>query len=105
MQSLLPILIMPLITFLSSCKDNFPTIEPKERCFVVFTDYSENSYKGYCRCHQYGWSSESIGRVSNSTNYDLKKCDRLVGFSIEDSATIYQWQESIRYWLLRQRDK
>jgi hypothetical protein len=106
MPSLVPMLILPLTIYLSSCKDNFPAIEPKQRCFVVLTEEINGAYKGYCRCHQYEWNLDRIGRASDSENFELKKCDRLIGFNVYDSVSIYQWQESIRYWLLRnKRDK
>jgi len=101
MLNLLPMLIAPLIIFLSSCKDNFPQIQPKERCVVVLSEKNEDSFKGYCRCHMYSWSITGIGRITESQNYDLQKCNKLVGFSAEDSVKIYEWEESIRLWLNR----
>lgn len=95
MQSLLLILIVPLITFLSSCKDDFPTIQPQERCVVVLSD------GGRCRCHMYSWSITGIGRITESTNKPLEYCDKLVGFKPESSVKIYEWEESIRLWLNR----
>lgn len=101
MQLVQTLLILLSINFLSSCKDDFPTIQPKERCVIVLTEKSEDSFKGYCRCHLYNWSSESIGRITESQNFPIDKCNKLVGFNPDNSTEIYNWQESIRLWLLR----
>ena len=98
MQKLKMILILPLIIFLSSCKDDFPAIAPKERCAVVIMDTLEESY---CRCHMYAWTLSGIGRITESQNYELQKCNKLIGFNVEDTVAIYEWQEAIRLWLLR----
>ena len=105
MLNLLPILIVPLITYLSVFTDDFPSIEPQLRCVVILTEKSDNGFNGYCRCHLYQWGSGGIGRISESTNYPIEKCDRLVGFSAESNSIIYTWQESIRLWLKRHQEK
>lgn len=96
MPKSLQILIVPLIVFLSSCKDDFPIIKPQERCVVVLEESQ------YCRCHLYSWSKEGIGRISESVNNPIEYCNKLIGFSPESSLKIYEWQESIRLWLKRQ---
>lgn len=98
MQKLKLILTLLTIVFLSSCKDGFPKISPKERCMVVIADRPEESY---CRCHEYSWTQEGIGRTSESTNYEIQKCNKIIGFSPDDTVAIYNWQESIRLFLLR----
>jgi len=101
MLNLLPILIAPLIVFLSGCKDDFPQIQPKERCVVVLIEKNGDNFKGYCRCHLYSWSITGIGRITESQNYALDKCDKIVGFNSADTVKIYEWEESIRLWLNR----
>ncbi|MEY3787126.1 MAG: hypothetical protein RIQ94_184 [Pseudomonadota bacterium] len=96
MQKLKKILILLLITFLSSC-DDFPTIPPQERCVIIL----ESDSGPYCRCHLYHWSAEGIGRIGESKDYDVMKCDKLIGFSPDSSGAIYAWQESVRLWLKR----
>lgn len=90
------ILILLSIIFLSSC-DSFPTIPPKERCVVVLEP------EQYCRCHMYQWTSQGIGRITESTDHDIMYCNKLIGFNAADSISIYEWQESIRLWLLRHK--
>lgn len=98
MPSLIPTLIVPLIIFLSSCKDDFPTIQPQERCVVILGDNAR------CRCHLYSWSITGIGRITESVNKPIGHCDKLMGFSPESSVKIYEWEESIRRWLNRHMD-
>ena len=98
MQKLNLILIALTIAFLSSC-DSMPTITPKERCMVVL----ESDVGQYCRCHLYEWNSEHIGRISDSYDKDIMYCNKLIGFSPDDTGAIYTWQESIRLWLKRQK--
>lgn len=105
MLNLIPILIVPLITYLSIYKDDFPVIEPQLRCVVILTEKSDNGFNGYCRCHLYQWGIDGIGRISESTNHPIDKCDKLVGFLPDSNATIYGWQESIRLWLKRHQEK
>lgn len=88
-------LILPLIICLSSCR-SIPTIEPKERCVVVFPT---KEFDGYCRCQFYYWSIDNIGKVGEPRDYSLDRCNNLVGFSFKDSADIYQFQEKIRLYL------
>lgn len=86
--------------FLSSCKDSFPTIEPQTRCVVVIQETLENSY---CRCHLYEWNIDRIGRVGESVNYDIQKCNKLIGFEPDTYGNIYNWWEQIRLWLKRKQ--
>ena len=89
------------IVFLSiSCKDNFPTIAPQTRCVVVLQSTLEDSY---CRCHSYEWTIDRIGRVGESTNYEIQKCDKLIGFEPDTYVNVYTWFESIRLWLNRHK--
>ena len=105
MQKLKLILILLLINFLSSCKDGFPTIEPQVRCINVLLVEKDvdgdKFYSGYCRCHLYEWSADRIGRVGESVNYDLLKCNKLIGFEPDTYGKVYIWWESIRLWLSR----
>jgi hypothetical protein len=91
--------------FLSSCKDDFPAIKPQVRCVNVLLDEKNIDgvlyYSGYCRCHLYAWTLDSIGRVGESTDYELLKCNKLIGFEPDTYGTIYMWWESIRLWLVR----
>lgn len=98
---------------LVSCKTNFPTIQPQERCFVVLEtqldqglpellDESPKMYSGHCRCHMYEWTASHIGRITDSVNHDLSYCDKMGGFNPDSTGAIYNWQESIRLWLNRQ---
>lgn len=93
-------LTLVLIIFLSSCKDQFPIIEPQTRCVVVLQSTLEDSY---CRCHLYEWTADRIGRVNESTNYPIQKCDKLIGFEPDTYVSIYTWWESIRLWLNRHK--
>ena len=89
------------IVFLSiSCKDNFPTIAPQTRCVVVLQSTLEDSY---CRCHLYEWTIDRIGRVGESTNYEIQKCDKLIGFEPDVYVNVYTWWEDIRLWLNRHK--
>lgn len=101
MQKLMLKLTLPLTIFLSGC-DDFPVIEPKERCTIVLMDTIEESY---CRCTLYGWSREEIGPIGDSSNYPINKCNKFTGYSPEDYTDIYLWQDSVRLWLIRQEKK
>ena len=71
-------LILLSITCLSACA-SFPLPEfTVERCVTILTPIEK------CRCHQYQVSSGNIGRVSESTDRDVRYCDRKVGFSPEN---------------------
>jgi hypothetical protein len=85
-----------MIIFLSGC-DDFPKILPQERCLIVL----ESDEGPYCRCHLYEWNTDRIGKVGDSKDYDIMKCNKLVGFSPESTGTIYLWQEEVRLWLKR----
>lgn len=93
-------LTLLLIIFLSSCKDQFPSIEPQTRCVVVLQSTLEESY---CRCHSYEWTIVRIGRVGESTNYPIQKCDKLIGFEPDVYVNVYTWWEDIRLWLNRHK--
>lgn len=99
MPSLKKILILASTIFLSSCQE-FPTIKPQERCVVVLMDTIDESY---CRCHMYSWTGDGIGRITESINYELMKCNKLIGFNADSTLEIYTWQESIRLWLKRRQ--
>lgn len=107
MQKAKLLLILLLITFLSSCKNDFPAIKPQVRCVNVLLEEKIIEgvpyYAGYCRCHLYEWSSSRIGRIGDSVDYELAKCNKLVGFEPDTYGTIYMWWESIRLWLNRQK--
>lgn len=109
MQKLKKTLILLLIISTStSCKDNFPTISPQVRCVNVLLEEKIVDgvpfYSGYCRCHLYEWSSTNIGRISESVNYDLLKCNKLIGFEPDTYEKVWTWWESIRLWLNRKQD-
>lgn len=97
-------LMLVLTIFLSSCK---PTIKIQVRCVNVLLDEKiiegVSYHSGYCRCHLYEFTSEHIGRVGESIDYDSMKCDKLVGFDPDTFGTIYMWLESTRLWLNRQK--
>ena len=92
------------LVFLFGC-DGFPTIKPQERCGLVLdqvvSEGGEDYYSGHCRCHLYSWSRDGIGRISESENKPLNYCDKMLGFKPKESAIIYEWQESVRLWLIR----
>lgn len=96
------ILILLLTICLSSC-DDFPSITPKERCVIVLLPEIPTMDESYCRCHLYQWSSENIGRISESVSHPINYCNKLIGFNADDSLAIYTWEESIRLWLLRHK--
>lgn len=103
-------LILLLIILTSvSCRDNFPAIEPQTRCVNVLLEEKIVDgvpfYSGYCRCHLYEWNSSRIGRVSESTNYELLKCNKLIGFEPDTYEKIWTWWENIRLWLNRKQGK
>lgn len=106
-------LIIFLSIFLVSCKTEFPTISPKEKCYTVFDlkqiiDVNGEQipfYSGHCRCFLYEWNEQHIGRISEPVNYELEKCDKMGGFAPKESAEIYSWQEEIRLWLIRMKKK
>lgn len=101
------ILILLSINFLSSCKDQFPAIKPQVRCVNVFLEEriidGVQFNSGYCRCHLYEWTINHIGRVSESENYPMSKCNKLIGFEPDPYANVYNWWESIRLWLNRHK--
>lgn len=107
MQKIKKLLILLLIIFLSSCKRDFPAIKIQVRCVNVLLDEKiiegVSYHSGYCRCHLYEFTSEHIGKVGESIDYDSMKCDKLVGFDPDTFGTIYMWWESIRLWLNRQK--
>lgn len=94
-----------LLTTLTSCKDDFPAIKPQVRCVNVLLDEQVingvSYYTGHCRCHLYAWSIDSIGRVGESVNYDLLKCNKLIGFEPDTWTEVWTWWENIRLWLVR----
>ena len=90
------ILILLTTSFLNGC-ETFPTIKPQERCMIVL----ESDVGQYCRCHQYGWSKDFIGRIGDSYDKDIMYCNKLIGFSPDSSGEIYIWQEKIRLYLQR----
>lgn len=99
----LSIICLSLI-LLTGC-DDFPAIKPQERCGVVLeekvNDGQTDYYSGHCRCHLYAWTRDGIGRITESTNKPLNYCDKLIGYGPKATGDIYQWQESIRLWLIR----
>lgn len=108
--------IIFLSIFLASCKTEFPTISPKEKCYVVLDGRLDQGlaellkdspplYTGHCRCFLYEWAEQHIGRISDPVNYDLEKCDKMGGFAPKENAEIYSWQEEIRLWLIRMKKK
>ena len=107
MQKQKVILMLLLISFLSSCKNQFPSIEPQVRCVNVLMDEKIiegiSYHSGFCRCHLYEWNANRIGRVGESTDYELAKCNKLIGFEPDTYTTIYTWWENIRLWLNRQK--
>lgn len=107
MQNLKKILILLLIISLSSCKGDFPSIKPQVRCVsVLMSEEIINGiphYSGYCRCHLYEWSSARIGRIGESVDYDLLKCNKLIGFEPDTYVNVWTWWESVRLWLNRQK--
>jgi len=100
-------LMLLLIISLSSCKGGFPTIEPQLRCVSVLLNEKDvdgdKYYSGFCRCHLYEWTSERIGRVGESVDYELVKCNKLIGFEPDTYGKVYIWWENIRMWLNRQK--
>lgn len=109
MQSLKKILTLLLILSISvSCKDNFPSILPQVRCVNVLLDEKIIDgvpfYSGYCRCHTYEWSIDHIGRVSESANYELMKCNKLIGFEPDTYEKLWTWWEEVRLWLNRKME-
>jgi hypothetical protein len=84
-------------------------INPQLRCVNVFLDEKiidgVNYYSGYCRCHMYEWAPDRIGRVGDSTDYQITKCNKLIGFEPDTYGNIYNWWESIRLWLKRKQGK
>ena len=103
-------LILLLIILTSvSCRDNFPAIAPQVRCVNVLMDEKiidgVSYYSGYCRCHLYEWNSNHIGRISESTDYDMLKCNKLIGFEPDTYQTVWSWWEEIRLWLNRKQGK
>lgn len=107
MPKLKLILVGLSIICLSSCKDEFPAIQPQTRCVSVLLDekYVDGGkyYSGFCRCHLYEWTSERIGRIGESTDYELAKCNKLIGFEPDTYVNVYTWWESIRLWLNRRK--
>jgi hypothetical protein len=107
MQKTKKLLTLLLIIFLSSCKDQFPAIKPQIRCVNVFLEEriidGVQFNSGYCRCHLYEWSMDRIGRVSESEDYPMSKCNKLIGFEPDTYVSIYTWWESIRLWLNRHK--
>ncbi len=97
------ILLIFIIFLAASCQNDFPTITPKERCVTVLMTNEDETYTGFCRCHLYEWTSSNIGRITESTDYELSKCNKLIGFNPDDSAAIYTWEEEIRMWLDRHK--
>lgn len=101
-------LMLLLTIFLSSsCKDSFPSIQPQVRCVNVLLDEKVidgvSYYSGYCRCHLYEWNMDRIGRIGDSINYDMVKCNKLIGFEPDTYEKIWTWWENIRLWLNRQQ--
>ena len=106
-QSLILILLSTIL--ISSCKDDFPSIKPQQRCVNVLLEEKIIEgvpyYSGYCRCHLYAWSIDSIGRVGESTDNELLKCNKLIGFEPDVYQEIFIWWENIRLWLKRHQKK
>lgn len=108
MQKLLVMLILVLTGFLSSCRG----IPPKsnltiERCFLVLQDEMSMedggwSYTGYCRCHNWSITKDSIGRSSESVNKPLLYCDKKGGMSAEDWGKTSLFLEDWRLYLRKQ---
>jgi hypothetical protein len=103
----LKLMLLSTLLISVSCRNDFPSITPQVRCVNVFLDEKIIEgvpyYSGYCRCHLYEWSNSHIGRVSDSMDYQLRKCDKLIGFEPDSYAIIWTWWESIRLWLNRQK--
>ena len=97
------LLLILLLISSPSCKEQIPTIQPQKRCVVVFTSREYDKVGGYCRCHQYEWTLEHIGRVGESTDYPLEECDKLIGFQPDTYEVIWSWWESLRLWLNRHK--
>jgi hypothetical protein len=107
MQKLKKILIGLSIISLSGCKNQFPAIDPQERCVSVLLEEKIIEevpyYSGYCRCGMYEWTSDRIGRVGDNKDYELAKCNKLIGFTPDTYVNVYTWWEEIRLWLNRQK--
>ena len=104
MQKQSLILILALTAYLSSCRGGFPSIKPQQRCVNILLDEKIIDdvpyYTGYCRCHLYEWSINNIGRVSESTDYDMMKCNKLIGFEPDTYQEVFMWWEKIRLFLI-----
>jgi hypothetical protein len=81
------ILILLLTTF-SACQ-NFPSVEPQERC-VLSLEFNK------CRCHLYDLMNDR--RISDSYDEDATYCERLVGFRPEAWQNIKIWLGEIKIW-------
>lgn len=104
------LLISLSIIYLSSCtylKTEIPKIAPQQRCVAVFIDKKliENNpyFTGYCRCHLYEWNDVHIGRITESVDYPLDKCDKLIGFEPDSYAAVWSWWENLRLWSNRNK--
>ena len=104
------LLISLLTIYLSSCaslKTEMPKIAPQQRCIVVFTSkqYIDGiDYRtGYCRCHLYEWDESHIGRITESVDYSLDRCDKLIGFEPDSYAAVWSWWENLRLWSNRNK--
>lgn len=107
MQKLNLRLMLALTILISvSCRNEFPSIAPQVRCVNVLLEEKLIDgvpyYSGYCRCHSYEWNSSRIGRVGESENFELMKCNKLIGFEPDSWANVWSWWEEIRLWLNRQ---
>lgn len=99
------ILLLIILSSVIGCKKDFPQINPQLRCVNVLEKEveidGEKFYSGHCRCHLYEWNIQNIGRVGESGNFELKKCDKLIGFEPDTWVVVWTWWENIRLWLIR----
>jgi hypothetical protein len=79
--------VLILFPLLFSCQTvQIPEKSDEERC-VVSVEFN------VCRCHQYRVSPSVVGRVSESVDYPIEHCERLVGFSPEAWVNFVLWFE------------
>ena len=101
MQKLNKMLLIALITFLSSCGSTPESIEFNQKTvYLVLIEEDGRRYidekESACFLRRYHWGADFIGKVSEVSELDIIKCNKIIGSSPKNYAKKITWLEQLR---------
>ncbi len=88
--------IMSVALLMISC--DAPGIKSVERCVVSIEHEA-------CFCHQYEITKKRVGRITDTIDYPIEYCDKLVGFKPVEWGTVRMWIGDIFAFIARRKNK